>query len=540
MPPLLIIALLLVIAWLAARWPEAGAGTRALTRVLDGWMLPAAGCVAAVLITGYVWGSLHPLAVYHDEAAYLLQAELFARFRWTLPSPVVPRAFEQAAVLVTPVLAPKMGPGHALALVPGIWLGIPALMPLLLAGIAAALLVVLVRRVAGAPVALLTLVLWLTTSGNLRWRPTFFSESSSTVAWLGAWWCLLNWRDTRRTRWLLGVAALTGWGAVTRPLTFLAFALPLGVVVIADVVRTSAWRQLGAAMLLGTACLMIVPLQAWRVSGSWRTTPLSLYARQYLPSDVMGFGLRTATPERTLPADLAKAFSEFDSLHVTHTVAALPATFGARAGAVFSDEFGGWRAVLTPFAIVGMLTGGATMAFALATALAVMLAYLGYAHQPYWSVYYLELLPVLSFATALGLGCALRWLASRLKGERLPAAAEGVMAALFVAVSLQPTVREVVAYRRRIEHLTEYQRQFADVFARLPESKVLVFVNYGRGHPPHYSLVRNVADPERARVVTAYDLGAAANDSVVKAFPGRAVYVLDEGKRQLQKIVFAP
>jgi hypothetical protein len=52
--------------------------------------------------------------------------------------------------------------------------------------------------------------------------------------------------------------------------------------------------------------------------------------------------------------------------------------------------------------------------------------------------------------------------------------------------------------------------------------------------------VRNVADPERARVVTAYDLGAAANDSVVKAFPGRAVYVLDEGKRQLQKIVFAP
>lgn len=539
MPPLLLVALLLVIAWLSARCPENARGVSVLERALAGWWLPAAAGVAAVAVTAYVWGSLRPLAVYHDEAAYLLQAEFFARFRWALPSPLVPRAFEQAAVLVTPVLAPKMGPGHALALVPGIWLGLPALMPLLLTGTAAALLVLVARRVAGAPVALLALVFWLTAPGNLRWRPTFFSETSSTVAWLGAWWCLLEWRSARSTRWLLLVAALTGWGAVTRPLTFLAFAVPLGIVVVADVMRGGWWRQLGAAMLLGAACLLIVPLQAWRVTGNPGTTPLAVYARQYLPSDAIGFGLVRAAPERALPPDLAMAFAEFDSLHVAHTPASLPATFGARAGAVFSDQYGGWRAILAPLALVGMLSGIPAVAFALATALAVMLGYLGYAHQPYWSVYYLELLPVLSFVTALGLGRAMRWLASRLRGAALPAGVEAVLAALVLLVSLPPTAREVVAYRRRIEHLTAYQRQFAQVFGSLPEPRLLVFVHYATGHPPHYSLVRNVADPVNARLVTAYDLGPAANDSVVRAFPGRAVYVLDEGKRSLQKIVLA-
>jgi hypothetical protein len=273
------------------------------------------------------------------------------------------------------------------------------------------------------------------------------------------------------------------------------------------------------------------------VTGSARTTPLALYARQYLPSDVVGFGLVRATPERALPGDLGAAFAEFDSLHATHTADAMPATLRARAAAVFSDQYGGWRAVLAPLALVGLLAGVPAVLFAVVTALAVLLAYLAYAHQPYWSVYYLELLPTISFVTAVGLHRALRWLAATMRGAALAPGAESLMAALVLVVSLQPTGREVAAYRRRIEHLTQYQRQFADALAALPDDKLLVFVSYGRTHPPHYSLVRNVADPMKARLITAYDLGPAANDSVVRAYPGRAVYVLDEGRRALQKIV---
>lgn len=537
MTTLLLVAALLVVAWLAARCPEDTPGMHALERALGGRLLPVAAFMAAFVVTAYVWGSPRPLAVFHDEAAYLLQAELFARFRWTLPTPVVSRAFEQAAVLVTPALAPKMGPGHALALVPGVWLGVPALMPLLLTGTAAALLVLLARRAAGAPAALLTLILWLTASGNMRWRPTFFSETSSTVAMLGAWWCLLEWRATRKSRWLLILAALAGWGAVTRPLTLLAFAMPVGLIVIADVARGGWWRQLGTAMAVGTACLLIVPLQAWRVTGSAGTTPLALYTRQYVPSDVIGFGFVRTAPERALPPDLSNAFSEFDTLHLAHTPTSLPATFVARVSAVLDDQYGGWRSNLAPFAIVGVLAGPPAVAFALATALSVMLAYLGYAHQPYWTVYYLELLTVLSFVTAVGLGHSLAWLAARIRGSALSPAAGPVMAVLALLVSLQPMVQETQAGRVRIERLTWYQRRYAEAFSQLPESHLLVFVKYGPHHPRHFSLIRNVADPARARLVTAYDLGPAVNDSVVRAFPDRAVYVLDEGRRALQRII---
>lgn len=540
MPSLLLVVLLLAAAWLVARTPATFAAGATVERALGGWAFPAAAFVAAVGITWYVWGGLHPIAVYHDEAAYLLQAELFARFRWTLPSPVVPRAFEQAAVLVTPVLAPKMGPGHALVLVPGIWLGLPALMPLLLSGAAAALVVIVARRVAGVAVALFTLVLWLTASGNLVWRPTYFSETSSTVAWLGTWWCLLEWRTSRRTRWLLAIAALTGWGAVTRPLTFLAFAVPLGVVVVRDVVRTRAWRDLTLAILAGTLCLTVIPLQAWQVTGSARVSPLSLYTRQYLPSDVMGFGLRQGTAERALPADLARVYEDFDKLHATHTVAALPKTFGERAAAVFNMQFGGWRAVLAPVALLALIAPLPELVFALATALLVLVAYLAYAHLPQWTVYYLELLPVLSFLTALGLDRAARFVITRVRRGATPRGAEATVAALMLLITLQPSTREVVAYRRRIEHITEYQRQFFDAMQGIPDAKALVFVRYGKGHKPHYSLIRNVADPQRAHVVTAYDLGPAANDSVRAAFPDRAVYVLTTSERTLQKMVFAP
>jgi hypothetical protein len=540
MPSLLLLALLLVAAWMVARTPARAPWLGALDRALSGWMLPATAFVAAVLVTAFVWGDLRPIAVYHDEAAYLLQAELFARFRWSLPSPVVPRAFEQAAVLVTPVLAPKMGPGHALALVPGIWLGVPALMPLLLTGLTASLLVLLVRRVAGATVAALALVFWLTASGNLVWRPTFFSETSSGVAWLGAWWCLLEWREARRGHWLLAVAALTGWGAITRPLTFAAFVIPLGVVVLRDATQKRLWRQLLGSMLLGSAILLVVPLQGWRVTGSPGTTPLGLYTRQYLPSDVIGFGLHAGNPERTLPPDIARVYQDFDKLHAEHTAASLPRTFGERAAGVFNIQFGGWRAILAPVVLVGMFSGLPAVAFSLVTALLVMVAYLAYAHVAQWTVYYLELLPILSFVFALGFWRVFAWLAGLLRRESLPAHAGAYAVALVMLVSLQPTVREVVAYRRRIERLTAYQGEYARALAKIPESKALVFVTYGKGHPAHYSLVRNVANPERAHIVTAYDLGPAANDSVRHAFPDRTVYVLNTSARSLQKVVFEP
>src|SRR5206468_2580061 len=129
--------------------------------------------VVSILIVWWVWGDLRPLPVVHDESSYALQAEIFARFRWTAPSPPIPEFFEQPHVL--------------------------------------------------------------------RFQPGFFSETTSTALVLAAWWCLLEWRETRKKSWVAFMALAVGWGAITRPVTMLAFAIPIAVVVVNDVVRYRLW-----------------------------------------------------------------------------------------------------------------------------------------------------------------------------------------------------------------------------------------------------------------------------------------------------------
>src|SRR5260370_11675979 len=120
--------------------PERAAGWLATRRA-------AVVCgVVTALLTWWVWGSLDQVAVFHDEAAYLLQAKIFASGRWAAPARPLPEFFEQFHVLVTPVFASKYWPGHSLLMVPGVWLGLPGLVPVLLSGLTGALCFGLARR----------------------------------------------------------------------------------------------------------------------------------------------------------------------------------------------------------------------------------------------------------------------------------------------------------------------------------------------------------------------------------------------------------
>ena len=98
------------------------------------WSPVVAGIVTFVIVR-IVWGSFHEPGVVHDERAYLLQAEIFARGHWTAPSPPLAAFFEQMHVFIEPAVFAKYPPAHALTLVPGIWLGLPGLMPALMTGI---------------------------------------------------------------------------------------------------------------------------------------------------------------------------------------------------------------------------------------------------------------------------------------------------------------------------------------------------------------------------------------------------------------------
>jgi hypothetical protein len=464
--------------------------------------------------------------VYHDDAAYLLQAALLGRGVWSLPSPVVPEAFTQAAVLVTPVLTPKMLPGHALMLLPGVVAGLPGLMPVLLTAFTAAALVSLVRRVASPSVAVLALALWLTQGAQVRWRATYLSETTTSALWLFGWWCLLRWRATRRPVWLFALAAATGLGAITRPLTMLAWAIPVSALVLRDLARLRRWRDLWVALSVGIAFLALAPIQNVATLGSWRISPRALYTKQYMPYDVVGFGLDSTPPALKVPPDLQRAWAGFVVLHRRHTVRALPRILVIRLNRLWLQTTGQWRVVWIPAAVVGVVLLGSSGWWAVLTGFGLYLFYLIYAHEPTWTSYYLEAAPIAAFLFALGL----EWCLARLSGRRAWPFPLAAAAALWIlAVGWRDLARSRVLQAGAQDPV----RRFQQAAQTTGPGRAIIFVRYDSTADPHKSLVRNVADPEHAAVVTAYDLGDAQDAVVAAAFPGRAAFRWDQRTERL-------
>ena len=159
---------------------------------------------------------------------------------------------------------------------------------------------------------------------NLWFRASYFSEITTSVLWLLGWFALLKWRETAQQRWLSTVAACTGWMAITRPLTALAFALPVGAVVLWDISRQRKWRSLVYPMVLGLAIVCLLPVWNAKTTGNWRETPYALYSKIYFPFDVMGFGRDTTPATRPRPVDMQHFVQAFGPVHETHTVDRLP------------------------------------------------------------------------------------------------------------------------------------------------------------------------------------------------------------------------
>jgi hypothetical protein len=545
LPMVLVLSCLLIVllaGWVGTRVPTVQ--FPALRTLPDSRFAPLAVALATMLVIWYVWGSLHQVPVVHDEASYLLQAETFARGRWAMPSPPLPAFFEQFHVFVTPTFASKYPPGHGMLLVPGIWLGLPGLVPLVLNGFAAALLFLLVRRVANGWIALLTFLLWLPMYGNLRFRPSYFSENTSSVLWLLGWWALIEWRETGRGRWLSLLAVCVGWMAITRPLTAAAFAIPVGIVVLWRTARTRQWRALVLPAVLSVAIVSLIPIWNVKVTGNWRETPYALYSKVYSPYDVMGFKLDTTPPERPLPPDMKLMVKALGPTHAEHTVDHLPAILYDRWRAIFMDAFRGARLPFALFAIVSLAVLPAAGWFAVAASFLVTLFYLSFAHDPSWNVYYLEIMPLFPFLAACGVWGV--WLALQrrdidIRRASLRAASPQAALAAFIlgAVLLVVARNDVVQARRQQAARRAYKLNFTTTVAQLPGEHTIVFIRYAPWHRIHTSLIANEADLPDARTWFVYDRGAEDAALMARA-PDRVPYLFDESSGSIQRLVVPP
>ena len=539
MIPFVVLLLALVGAVLLARTVPAERVTRLnVAPLLELRWAPWIIGVLTAGICAYVWGHLiAPTAVVHDEASYLVQARIFAHGAFAMPAPSLPEFFEQFHTYVTPAYASKYPPGHALLLAAGVLVGWPALVPLLLDGLAGALIFLLARRVANPVVGLLTWIIWITAHGSFHFLASYFSETTTTLLWLFGWWALLEWRETGRRGWLVALSASIAWYAITRPLTAVAYAIPVGVVVLMLTARRRAWRSLGLPLLVGVAILALIPYANQRTTGDWRVMPYSQYSEIYFPWDAPGFGVNLSPPRRELPPDMVKFAASARPPHAYYVSSALPGALLERMQYVVADMFSGPRVILGAVALAAIPFLGVEAIFAIATSVLLFLLYLSFGHSPAWTLYYAETLPVLAYLSAAGLWVLLAGLrASDGRGAfaRVPAAP--VLAAALLVVASVPVAARLWTYWRNDSLSTQsYQRSVADAIHGIAEPKAIVFVRYAGWHNIHKSLITNDPDFASSHAWVVYDRGQ-DNVRLMQLAPDRRPYVYDESRLSIISI----
>ncbi len=441
------------------------------------------GLVSALSIW-WVWAAFEPLPLIEDEYSYVLQSRIFASGHWTAPPPPAPirEFFQQAHVITTPAIASKFPPGHALLMSLGSLVGNAALVPLALTGLTGALLFLLVKRISNPWVALLAWIIWLGDPINLRYRAAYYSEVTSGAIWVISLWALLEWRETRKLGWLLALAAAIGWGAVTRPLTMLAFAVPVGVVVIRDVLRVKLWRDLGLAVVLGTLILGIIPLWSAETTGDWKLSPHAVYNRDYLPYDKPGFGVDMTQPKLPLMPVNRYTYIGFFGQHKFHTIGNLPKIALERLRVLARDEWTGARLILVPFVLLGLTCVGPPLAFALICSAALFVGYLSYGHWSEWTIYYFEAMPPLSVLAALGVWRAITFIRSRRADGTSSLRNYAAVAAAFAVIL---TGYELKSWRTRRERMAAWDVSFHQMISQLPMRAAVLFVHYAPRVGPH-------------------------------------------------------
>lgn len=513
-------------------------GLEPVERMLGSRWVPLVCGAAVAGAMWYEWGSLQHVPLLQDEAAYLLQAHLFATGRWADPGPALPAFFEQPHVLVTPTLASKYPPGNSLLLTPGIWLHAPGLVPVILLGLTGGLILAVGRQVMGRRngpwPGLLAAVGWVGLVGHEAWpRPSYMSEIVTSTLWVLGWWSLLRWRERRDFKYLLLLAACVGWGAITRPLTMLVYVVPVAPIVLLYVVRRRQWRQLAVAVVLGGGVLALIPLWSARTTGDWRTSPLALYTAQYVPWDAPGFGIRDGPPTRALPPEIGCFEQLFGETHRYYTVSGLPSALLGRVKWFLSDTFNGWRLGLILFLAVGLAAMSLEISVAVVASAGLFIGYLWYSHDSRYTIYYMEAQPVVALLVGLGLWEAARALGARW-GRRLPGEVPadagrriaGWCAIILVLAAYRPTREALQAVQHGHEIGDLPHRMFLSAVDSLPGPRSVVFVHYPSGEGCGQNLIENYPPLSAARAWIVYDRGE-ENAALLRLAPDRTPYRFD-------------
>jgi len=531
--------LVIVLGALLGRFITIPRITLGATRALSWRWLPLLLGVITSAFVAWMWGGLDQVSIIHDETAYLLQAKIYASGHWTAPGLPLPEFFEQYHVFVTPKLFPKYPPGHALLLVPGIWLGLPGLMPVLLWGLCGALVFEVARRLTNPWIGFFGWLFWLTSTSVLDYAPSYMSESTTSALWMLGWYALIRWMEDDRSLWLNVLAASIGLGVLTRPVTMVVFTVPIAVIVLVRISKRRAWSQLRAPIALACATLAVWGLWCQRTMGNPLQAPYGLYSRYYFPDDVMGFGLTGLKPLRALNPDMQQFNEYVKILHKDYTLANLPTQLEARVIAIAANMWA-IRVAFLPIAALALITTSAFVWVGLGSAVLLVLAYLCVGHGAQWTAYYVEIQPVLAILTVMGWWRLTSLISNRAVSwpvKELPSVAAGTVVGMMVSgLMLFPYITRAAPYiaGKKVDR-REYQSDFRTLLAMAPGKHIMVFVRYAPNHSAHESLIHNQPNLNEARVWTVYDRGP-DNVRLMRLDRTRIPYLFDDEHRVLVQL----
>ena len=489
-------------------------------RRLDVWIGVLLFVLGFALCAMVLLGRRDGMALVHDEVAYLFQARTFAEGHLYMPSPPLPEFFEAAHLIVVPRMMAKYFPGHALLLAP--FVRFPWVLPLLLLGASTTLIYVAARASGFGQLASMAGAVAFAGSGmNLQASASYFSQTTSTFSAAAGLAFAALLRQTGRARWGAGFGAAAGLALLIRPFDGLA----LGA---AGVAMPRAWNRRTLAPAAGTfiVCGFLLLGFCKATTGSWTTTPWSVYARQYTPWDGLGIGpIDARPPERAFPPQLRLMEAAFRESREHYTWSVVPLMALARLKALL-DYLPGFGALA--LLLLGLWSG--RMAVPLAYAALLFLLQMTFHFENTW--YLQELWPPLAIGVAAGADRLIRLRQSaQPRMQRL--VWTGVIEVAFLLLAAG-CIRDVAKVQPVALYFLRNMRAADRALQPARDARGLVFVRYSRlfGQLP---LTNDEPDLERAKALLVLDLGP-RNAELRKLFPHRPAFLYDARTEELIKL----
>jgi len=474
--------------------------------------------------------ALFPLL--HDENSYALGARMLSRGHLWLPAHPLADFLDSFHILVRPVYASIYFPGTALLNVPAVWLGLPTwVIPVVTAGLVVALTYRVTAELAGGATGLLAALL-VPSVGLFRMFSTMvMAQAPAALLALAAVWAWLHWRRRKRAGWAMLAGAFVGWGAITRPVDGLVFAIPLAVAIALDLRGSPRREWLRTMAAIAAGALPFLSLQVvfnLGTTGRLTLTPYVLYLRQSQPGSEFGSGSFAPQELQTTLPQKADYYHELVEDEQAERAAGTGYWLGRRVAFTVTKTLP--SAALAALLPVGVFAAGRRRRWVLGAA--PLLFLIAYALNPFYLVHYaVPLVPAIAFLVALGVG----EMASAARAALRPAAARAAAAVFFPLAAAALAARALPEFDRNVSDATYSAPDVAYAHGPMTaavQPPAVVFFRYGPGSSPHDEPVYNTdtARPDDTPVLRLHDLGP-RNREVVQYFadkqPGRRFYRYD-------------